>query len=56
MNDMLDGLDTDTLLAVLGLLCMGIGVAWVLSPGWALIVMAVLVLGYVVLPDRKVAE
>jgi hypothetical protein len=49
----LDRIDTQTLAAVLALLGLGLGVAWVASPGWALIVMSALVLLYIVLPDQR---
>lgn len=48
-----DGLDPQVLGAVLALLALGIGVAWVASPGWALIVLSALVLIYIVLPDQR---
>lgn len=51
----LNQMDTQALVAVLALLGLGLGVAWVASPGWALIVISTLVLIYVVLPDQRVA-
>jgi hypothetical protein len=53
LGPLLDGLDAQALAAVLALLVLGLGVASVFSIGWALIVMAALVLAYVVLPDRS---
>jgi hypothetical protein len=35
------------------LAALGLGVALVASPGWALIVVSVLVLVYIILPDQK---
>lgn len=48
----LDSIDTQSLVAILALLVLGLGVAWVASPGWALIVVSALVLVYIILPDQ----
>lgn len=40
-------------IAIGALAVLGVGVAVVASPGWALIVVSALVLAYVVLPDQS---
>lgn len=49
----LDRIDTTALAAILAVLTLGLGVAWVASPGWALIVISALVLVYIILPDQS---
>lgn len=49
----IDRLDLTVLIAIFAVLALGLGVAWVSSPGWGLIVVSALVLIYIVLPDQK---
>lgn len=49
----LDRIDPQALAAILAVIVLGIGVAWVASPGWALIIMSALVLAYIILPDQS---